>query len=169
MKGEIFPCGIIRRDNNRKITRRNDKKRFVKTAYLGSGVIGEPYGGEMTPPELPLGDVAPAGELIADPDRMVSTLAVGVDALVLLRSRRRRVRHIPPLPRSSHLDRCLAISEGSQISRELRRRQRKTRERRREEGGGGTRMADLRRRWEAMATTGRPNAKEWVTDDLFYQ
>lgn len=69
--------------------------------YGRKGVVGEPDGREVTPSELPLGDVAATGEGVTDPNRVVAALPVGVDALVFPRPRRRRARHsspsLPPL------------------------------------------------------------------------
>lgn len=50
--------------------------------YLGSGVVGEPDGGEVAPPELALGDVSAAAELIADPDGVVSAFTIVVESFV---------------------------------------------------------------------------------------
>lgn len=56
----------------------------MKMAYRGGGVVCEPDGGELTPTQLPLSHVSAAGELIADPNSMVSSFSVRVDALIVL-------------------------------------------------------------------------------------
>lgn len=52
--------------------------------YRGAGVISEPDGGELTPAELSLGDIAAAGEMIADPDGVVPSLPIRIDSLIVL-------------------------------------------------------------------------------------
>ena len=63
--------------------------------YRGRGVVGEPDGGEVTPAELSLSDVATSVELISHSDGVVASFPVRVDLLLLfLRRRRRRARHL---------------------------------------------------------------------------
>ena len=68
---------------------RERERREKESTDRGGGVVGEPDGGELTPTELPLSDVATTVKLIADSDGVVASLPVGIDSLVvLLRSRR---------------------------------------------------------------------------------
>lgn len=49
-------------------------------AYRGESVVGKPDGGELTPAKLSLSDVTTGGERIADPDGVITTFAVRIEA-----------------------------------------------------------------------------------------
>ena len=48
--------------------------------YRGESVVGKPDGGELTPAKLSLSDVTTGGERIADPDGVITTFAVRIEA-----------------------------------------------------------------------------------------
>ena len=58
------------------------KSREREEAYRGESVVGKPDGGELTPAELSLSDVTTTGERVADPDGVVSTFAVRIEAFL---------------------------------------------------------------------------------------
>ena len=63
-------------------------KKEKKNTYRRGGIVGEPDGGELAPAKLPLSDVATAVKVIADPDGVIASFPIGIDALIVLLRRR---------------------------------------------------------------------------------
>ena len=63
----------------KEIQREREREREV-CVYRGESVEGKPDGGELTPAKLSLSDVTTTGERIADPDGVITTFAVRIEA-----------------------------------------------------------------------------------------